>query len=55
MGQWDKTTPGYKTKTIKSEGITVIIHRPELPSELYARRQQEVIHVLASAKGGRTA
>ena len=52
MNQWTNTTPGYKTKTIKGEGFTVRIHRPELTQEAYKHRAKEVERVLAHTKGG---
>lgn len=55
MNQWEKTKTGYQSKTIKGEGFTVIIHRPELPPETYRKREKEVERVLASMKGGATA
>ena len=55
MNQWEQTKPGYRTKTVKSGGITVIIHRPELPPETYRKREKEVERALANMKGGATA
>ena len=52
MDQWTQTKPGYKSKTIKGEGFTVIIHRPELKPEEYKRRENEVMRALAGMKGG---
>lgn len=52
MEQWNKTTPGYKTKTVERKGFTVIIHRPELSPEQVSRREKEVMRALAGMKGG---
>ena len=53
MDQWNKTKPGYKTKTVERDNFTVIIHRPELTPEQASRREKEVLRALASVKGGR--
>lgn len=52
MDQWVETKPGYKTKTIKGEGFTVIIHRPELVPDVRSKREKAVLRALASMKGG---
>lgn len=52
MSQWKQTQPGYRSKTIRGEGITVIIHRPELAPEIYTQREKTVKRALASMKGG---
>ena len=52
MSQWENIKPGYKSKTVQGEGFTVIIHRPELPPEVYSHREKEVERALASMKGG---
>lgn len=49
---WEQIREGYRTKTVKGEGFTVIIHRPELAPEEYRRREKEVERVLAHTKGG---
>ena len=52
MNQWTNTKPGYRTKTVKGEGFTVIIHRPELTSDAYHKREKAVERALAGMKGG---
>lgn len=52
MSQWKNTTPGYRSKTIQVGGATVIIHRPELTKEEQKKREKDVLHALASVKGG---
>lgn len=52
MSQWITTKTGYKTKTVKGEGFTVIIHRPELTPDAYHKREKEVIRALARMRGG---
>lgn len=50
--QWKHIRPGYRTKTVKGDGFTVIIHRPELTPDTYQRREKEVLRALAHMKGG---
>ena len=52
MNQWEQIKPGYRTKTVKGEGFTVIVHRPELTPETYRKREKEVERALAQMKGG---
>ena len=54
MTKWEHTTPGYRTKTVKGEGFTVNIHRPELTPDTYNRREREVLHALAHLNGHAT-
>lgn len=49
--QWQNTKPGYRSKTVKGKGFTVIIHRPELTAEVSQRREKEVLRALAHMKG----
>lgn len=52
MNQWEQIKPGYRTKTVKGKGFTVIIHRPELAPDTYRKREKEVERVLAGIRGG---
>lgn len=50
--QWKQTRTGYRSKTVKGNGFTVIIHRPDLQPEVYQRREKEVLRALSTMRGG---
>lgn len=40
MDTWTNTTPGYRTKTIKRDNITIVIHRPILSEKERAKSER---------------
>lgn len=47
MDGWTNTTPGYRTKTIKSGNVTIVIHRPILTDKERTKREGAVETALA--------
>lgn len=47
MSNWTtEARPGYRSKTIKSGNITIVIHRPVLTKEETAKRERQVLNAL---------